>query len=141
MGVDYKEFLELEKRLKNANKDINVFIETCAKELTARVLAKVVERTPVGIYQSSTGKSGGTLRRGWSAGDSIRGFRSGNRYIVLIKNSVFYASYVEHGHRTRGGGGWVEGKLMLTLSIEDIDRNASAIIEKKLQKILGDMFK
>lgn len=43
------------------------FMEACAKELAARLLAKVVKRTPVGQYPASTGKVGGTLRRGWTA--------------------------------------------------------------------------
>ena len=43
-------------------------MEACAKELAARLLAKVIKRTPVGQYPSGSGKVGGTLRRGWTAG-------------------------------------------------------------------------
>ena len=46
------------------------FMELCAKELAARLLAKVIKRTPVGVYPSGSGKVGGTLRRGWTAGKS-----------------------------------------------------------------------
>lgn len=85
---------ELKKLQKNLNKieesQVNEFIETCAKELTARLLAKVVKNTPVGDYSKEiqvtakrdskhhkkgdvytkrvnpSGKRGGTLRRGWT---------------------------------------------------------------------------
>ena len=40
------------------------FVESCAKELAARLLRMVVKRTPVGQYPASSGKKGGTLRRG-----------------------------------------------------------------------------
>lgn len=70
---------------------MNAFIESCAKELAARLLAKVVKRTPVGNYSrevkvvakknsknhqkgetytkrvNTSGKMGGTLQRGWTA--------------------------------------------------------------------------
>ena len=42
------------------------FVESCAKELAARLLRMVVKRTPVGQYPASSGKKGGTLRRGWT---------------------------------------------------------------------------
>ena len=35
--------------------------------LAARLLALVIPRTPVGQYPRSSGKKGGTLRRGWTA--------------------------------------------------------------------------
>ena len=47
----------------------NLFMEECLKELAARLLAKVIKRTPVGVYPSGSGKTGGTLRRGWTGGE------------------------------------------------------------------------
>lgn len=34
----------------NKIKDVDAFVESCAKELAARFYAKVVKRTPVGDY-------------------------------------------------------------------------------------------
>lgn len=72
-------------------KDVESFISACAKELAARLLAKVIKRTPVGDYSKEitvvakkdskhhkagdtyakrvnpSGKMGGTLRRGWTS--------------------------------------------------------------------------
>lgn len=71
--------------------DAEAFIDACAKELAARLLAKVIKRTPVGDYSKEievvakrdskhhkkgdtytkkvnpSGKKGGTLRRGWTS--------------------------------------------------------------------------
>lgn len=161
-------FDDLKKFQKNLNKlnqnEINLFIEACAKELTARLLAKVIKRTPVGDYPKSSGKKGGTLRRGWTAGNknwsekngkvSVHGIGGasgyvnnlpihhfGNIYVIEIVNPVEYASYVEYGHRTRNHKGWIQGRFMLTISEQEIERDAPKILERKLAKKLGEVFK
>jgi hypothetical protein len=148
-------FSDLENFRKNLEKNlsgdqIELFIEACAKELAARLLAKVIKRTPVGQYPSSTGKKGGTLRRGWTNGSAQAGasyanelkvHHFGNAYVIEIINPVEYASYVEFGHRTRGHKGWVEGKFMMTISAEEVQRDAPKILEAKLKKKLGECFK
>lgn len=145
---DLKRFQEKLNKL-NQN-EINSFIESCAKELAARLLAKVIKRTPVGQYPSSTGKKGGTLRRGWTASknqsatayvSSLTINHFGNTYVIEIENPVDYASYVEFGHRTRNHKGWVQGKFMLTISEQEIQQAAPQILERKLAKKLGEYFK
>ena len=69
----------LEKFRDELNKlqDPDAFVESCAKELAARLLRMVVKRTPVGDYDTyktnengervvvkKSSKKGGTLRRG-----------------------------------------------------------------------------
>ena len=146
---------DLENFKKNIEKSlgsqqVNDFIESCAKELAARLLAKVIKRTPVGQYPKSSGKKGGTLRRGWTGEKSQSGaayantlkvIHMGNTYVIEIINPVNYASYVEFGHRTRGGDGWVEGKFMLTISEQEVQAAAPKILEAKLKKKLGEIFK
>ena len=153
----------LEKSLGGSQLDL--FIESCAKELTARLLAKVIKRTPVGVYSGGrytcaggrthlgskvSGKVGGTLRRGWTGGkssgasayaNSLKVHHFGGNYVVEVVNPVEYASYVEFGHRTRGGKGWVEGHFFLTISEQEIQRDAPKILEKKLRQKLGECFK
>ena len=125
---------------------VELFIESCAKELAARLLAKVIKRTPVGKYSSKSGKKGGTLRRGWTAeknqavstyANSLNITKTGDSYAIEIVNPVEYASYVEYGHRTRNHKGWVEGRFMLTISSQEVQEAAPAILEKKLQRKLG----
>lgn len=122
------------------------FVEACVKELAARLLRLVIKRTPVGDYPKSTGKKGGTLRRGWTAqkqasaqgyAESIEVRRVGNTYIVDIVNPVEYASYVEHGHRTADHQGWVPGQFMMTISEQELQAIAPQVLEAKIKKYLG----
>lgn len=145
---ELKEFRnELHSKL--GRQQIDLFIESCAKELAARLIAKVVKRTPVGEYPKGTGKVGGTLRRGWTGekkqaanayAGNLKVHHYGGVYVIEVENPVEYASYVEFGHRTRGGKGWVKGKFMLTISEEEIQSDAPRILENKLKKKLGECF-
>lgn len=155
---DFKQLKDLQERIqKLEGTDFDAFCESCAKELAARLLAKVIKRTPVGDYPSSTGKKGGTLRRGWTAkteSEAASGgkadakayvnalpiTKSGNMIQIEIINPVHYASYVEFGHRTRNHKGWVKGKFMLTISEQELDSQAPSILENKLKRYLGECF-
>ena len=65
--------------------------------------------------------------------------KQGTTYTVEVINPVHYASYVEFGHRTPGGG-WTEGKYFLTISEQQLRGRAPAIIEDKLKKLLRGAF-
>lgn len=83
---------KLQKQLSKIQQgNVEAFIDACAKELAARLLAKVIKRTPVKDYSKEievvakrdskhhkkgdtytkkvnpSGKMGGTLRRGWTS--------------------------------------------------------------------------
>ena len=157
-SCDFRELKDLQKRMEQLQKkDFDAFCRECAKELAARLLAKVVKRTPVGQYEPSSGKTGGTLRRGWTAKteaeaiaggtpnakayvDSLKVAKVGDVYQIEIINPVHYASYVEYGHRTRNHKGWAPGKFMLTISANELETQAPKILEKKLMKYLGECF-
>ncbi len=150
--LDYKELVKLKERivLFGDPTQMDQFLTSCAKELAARLLAKVIKRTPVGQYEAGSGKTGGTLRRGWTGGqnsnattyaNSMTVDKVGTDYVIEIINPVEYASYVEFGHRTRNHKGWVEGKFMLTISEEEIRKSAPRILEKKLENYLKECFK
>lgn len=81
---DFRNLKEFNEKLnKLTGPDFSAFCEAAAKELAARLLAKVIKRTPVGEtikafedVTDSKGKTkrkavtshmGGTLRRGWTA--------------------------------------------------------------------------
>ena len=67
--------------------------------------------------------------------------RQGRNFYVQVINPVEYASYVEFGHRTRGGKGWVNGQYFLTLSEHDLERLSPALIERKLEALLREVFR
>ena len=156
-NVDYRQLQKLRDNLQKLQEiDLDKFCRDMSKELAARLLALVIPRTPVGQYPKSSGKKGGTLRRGWTArteqaakeggkvdpkayANSLPVFRRGRNFYIEVINPVTYASYVEFGHRTRGGG-WVAGQYFLTLSEKVLGRLAPAVIEKKLEALLREAF-
>lgn len=149
-NCNFDSMKDLRKKL-STFKEVQVqqFMEACAKELAARLLAKVIKRTPVGVYPSGSGKVGGTLRRGWTAGknqnainyaQSLQIQHIGDEYKIVITNPIEYASYVEFGHRTRNHKGWVEGKFMLTISEQELQTIAPKVLENKIKKLLGECF-
>lgn len=160
--------------------DVSGFIDACAKELAARLLATVIKRTLPGDYSKEvevvakrdsknhkkgdtytkrvnpSGKVGGTLRRGWTAktheeaeGGSGRGADAkayaesltvnhfGDMIVIEIVNPVEYASYVEYGHRTRNHTGWVPGRFMMTISVQEIQNIAPDVLGNKVRRFLG----
>lgn len=163
----------LQRELEKMQRNTDQFLEECAKELAARLLRKVIKRTPVGDYSKEIevtakrdskhhkkgdkytkkvnpgGKKGGTLRRGWTGGqkasaqayaDALPIHHFGGNFVIEITNSVEYASYVEYGHRTPNHKGWVQGRFMMTISEREIKESAPQILEKKIQKFMGDAF-
>lgn len=146
---DMRGMKELQKNLQKLQ-DPEQFAEQCAKELAARLLARVIKETPVGDYPNKTGKKGGTLMRGWTAGkqqsanaylDTLTVRKEGKKYVIELINPVEYASYVEYGHRTRDHKGWVKGRFMMTKSEQEVSKIAPKVLEAKLKKYLGGAFK
>lgn len=91
-----------------------------------------------------SGYMGGELRRNWTIGD-IR--QNGDNYEVEIINQTPYASYVEYGHRQQPGRyvpaigkklkrAWVPGTFMLTISAQQLEGQAPAILSRKLENYL-----
>lgn len=186
-NCDFKELKKFQEELENMSKaNIQKFCKDISKELAARLLRKVIKRTPVGDYShditiiakkdskkhkkgeeftkkvNSSGKMGGTLRRGWTAKteeeaekgigksvskDKIENWvdmlpikHIRNTFQIDVTNVVNYSSYVEYGHRTRGHKGWVEGKFMLTISEKEINSQLPKFIESKLTELLREVF-
>lgn len=130
--VDLAQLKAFERKLaKLANADFDKFCEAAAKELAARMLGKVIRRTPVAKV------NGGTLRRGWTIGQVKK---SGATYEIEVINSVDYAQYVEFGHRTSNHQGWVNGRFMMTISADQVEQQAPAILERKLYTLLREAF-
>ena len=155
---DFKELKKLEQQMERLEDyQFDAFCEACAKELAARLLAKVKRKTPTGVYPApyanpvegyEPNKTGGELKRNWYTGDVIK---KGNAFEIEVYNSKLYASYVEYGHRQTPGRfvpqigkrlkeGWVDGKYMMTLSVMELESQAPRLLEKKLQQFLKECF-
>ncbi|WP_346234501.1 HK97 gp10 family phage protein [Lysinibacillus telephonicus] len=134
--VNFRQLEQLFKRTTKLEKQYEQFLEGLVKEIAARMLRKVIKRTPVGQYEDGT--VGGTLRRGWTIDTNVT--KKGNVYEITIFNPVEYSQYVEFGHRTRNHQGWVNGRFMMTISADEVEREAPQIIEKKVTNLLKEAF-
>ncbi len=157
--ADFRALQEIEHRIaKLETVDLDEACRKTAKQLAARLLAKVKKRTPVGVvpqgiddeaYQEHwAGYTGGTLRDAWTI-QPIE--KHGNEYVVTIINPTEYASYVEYGHRQRPGryvpalgkrlkASWVRGRFMLTISEQELEAQLPGLLERKLYTLLRGVF-
>ena len=94
------------------------------------------------------GYQGGTLRRAWQV---LPVAKSGEQYIITVVNDLYYASYVEYGHRQTPGryvpalgkslkASWVKGKFMLTISEKELMTLAPKMLESELDKVIEEAF-
>jgi len=134
--VDFRQFTKLTKLFERfEKKELQEFSVKLIKDLAARLLAKVVERTPA---------ISGHLRLGWTIGNVSK---EGNTYSVEVINTVAYALYVEKGHRIMGGEGrremvrWREGVFMLKISEDELKKDIERIVENKLSKFIKEHFR
>ena len=117
----------LENFIKTLDSAGNNFYKEASKELddiTSRFIAKVKLKTPVAE------KNGGTLRRNWRP-EKI------GRFERLVYNNTHYGSYVNYGHRTRGGKSFVQGVYMLEKTVKEIEGE----LDKQLSVIIENLWK
>ena len=97
----------LNRFIRTLNNASNNFDEEAAKRLnniSQRLIRKVKLKTPV---------DSGVLKKGWRSkkdGDLAR----------IVYNNVKYGPHVEYGHRTKGGKSFVDGRYLITKSVNDI---------------------
>lgn len=156
--VDIRELKEFQKQIEQFQDTYDIFIESLAKEIAARLLRKVIPRTPVGNYSGQpyscsedgrphkgakvSGKSGGTLKKGWTAANkSIKVRKMIGMYEIEVINAEEYAEYVETGHRTRNHKSWVPGHFFLDISEKEIQAITPALVEKRVEQKLREMMK
>lgn len=148
--IDVSQLKRLQSNLNQLEKiDFNKFCEQMTNEIAQRLIRRVKQRTPVGVYEEA-GKTGGTLRRNWSISKNVT--KQGNTYSIEIINPIEYASYVEYGHRQEVGRyvpaigkklvqPWVEGKFMLTISEAEIESMTPKLLQTKLNQMLKGKMK
>ena len=128
-GININGIKDLKRQLEKLEKGTDKFIEDCAKELAARLLREVKQRTP---------RDTGYLKNHWQTTGVIK---QGPTYTIMVINQTEYAMYVEFGHRTRNGRGWVPGRFMLKISVDDIQSKAEGILERRIAQKLGEYLK
>lgn len=127
---------EFVRRLEELGLDVDAFMDTEVKKLAAEAIKQVRNRTP---WET------GHLRRNIFV--EIVGGGTRNPGAHLYTN-VFYAPYVEYGHRQKPGRyvpaigkrlkkSWVTGKFMFTDGIDATMRKAPAGIQKDLEHLIS----
>ena len=100
--VDLSGLKQFQKNIDRINNNREKFFRAAAKELAARLLRKVIKRTPVGVnardagYSISdetykrywTGYNGGTLRRGWTAKNEAEAENGSSSDVTAFVNSL-----------------------------------------------------
>lgn len=150
---DFHEFEDLANRFQKAldERAIERFIQDFLLEMAYRAERKIKKRTPVNT---------GNLRRNWRVGNVER---RGNSYVVEIINNTEYASFVEYGFRAHWvpgywqgkhfvydpnadagmqvgpKGGWIEGRFMMTISMQEIERELPRYLERRMVELLDNI--
>ena len=99
------------------------------------------------LHQYWSGYTGGTLRDAWT----VQVEKQGDGYVVTLVNPTEYASYVEYGHRQTPGRyvpalglslkqSWMQGKFMLTISIQEMKALVPRMVEKTIYEYLKEVF-
>lgn len=120
--VDDAEFQAWANRVKGRidNGQFKKEIGQSAKRIGVQAIRTLKTNTPVDT---------GTLRKAWTAeGPSV----SGGGWVIKVSNPTEYASYVENGHRTRGGKNWVAGQFFMKNSLNTIDSQLPDLITSGL---------
>lgn len=107
--ADTEGFDELLDFLANAPREFNKAIDKGLSNTGIMAETDIKAITPVGVYPKGSGRTGGTLKRGWTHTD-VKATASDR--VITVGNSVPYAEPVEEGHKTVNGYGFVEGRHM-----------------------------
>ena len=133
--VDFSELVALRDKFQNLQNIIDDFCIQVTREISQDFVKAVIAKTP--------GGQTGALKNNWVSNI----IKEGNIYKIEVINPLKYAEFVEFGHRQQPGRyvkaigkrlkkGWVEGKLMLTITERDLQRNLDKIIREKVNAFI-----
>ncbi|WP_373880033.1 HK97 gp10 family phage protein [Levilactobacillus brevis] len=124
--IDDKEFRDWAKRVneKIATDKVKHGLEVTMQRVKAQSMKAVKSRTPVDT---------GHLRQTWHVDGPFIG---GAVISLRLYNNTEYVPFVENGHRTRGGGGWVEGRFMLKDTVVEVEGQMPQLIAPSLERAL-----
>ena len=115
----------LNELIKSLDKSSSNYGKEAKKVLNAvglRLKAKVTLKTPVDT---------GVLRKSWK-------YKTISENEGILSNNVHYAPYIEYGHRTRGGKSFVDGRYMLTKSVQEIEETLTSEFSIMIENLFND---
>ncbi len=74
------------------------------------------------------------LQDNWKVGNIIK---KGNEYYVEVYNNVEYAEPVEHGHRKKGGRGFVKGAHMMSIALNEMNNRLPRYLREWIQDFIS----
>jgi hypothetical protein len=130
MGFEYTDMKLFKQNIIELNKIAHQVQMKVASRVAQLAIRKVKKMTPVDT---------GDLRNNWK----FYVVKKGNTFFIHVYNQLEYASFVENGHRIVVAGqtvGWVEGKFMLKLTRDEMERIAPNMWKKELEKEMRRIF-
>lgn len=134
MGMDYAEFQVYRDNFVKMSRMFDQWLTEFLNNEGLRFLAKVKPRTPVDT---------GDLRNHWELTAITR---KGDILEIEFINPMEYATFVEYGHAkpyksgaTEGSPDWVEGYFMMTISVDEIERQMPKRFDKDFVKFLESL--
>jgi hypothetical protein len=130
MGFEYSDMKLFKENIIELNKIAHQIQMKVASRVAQLAIRKVKKMTPVDT---------GDLRNNWK----FYVVKKGDTFFIHVYNQLEYASFVENGHRIVVAGqtvGWVEGKFMLKLTRDEMERIAPNMWKKELEKEMRRIF-
>lgn len=126
MSFKIKGLDEMIKDFEEAEKNVPSELRKLTDSMGASLLGRVKRKTPVGKSRGSY--TGGTLRNNWQT-------KKLDSFTIAVYNNTKYINYVEYGHRTRNGKGFVPGVYMLKKSLDEL------VIDREIDKAFDSIIK
>ncbi|HIW31211.1 MAG TPA: HK97 gp10 family phage protein [Candidatus Paenibacillus intestinavium] len=128
-SFDFQKIEKYRDNLKAMEKAVPGLVEECVYELAKKLLDKTLARTPTNM---------GELRRGWKIGKVSMTSKGAK---VEVFNVMKNSSVMEDGQRLANGQDWEEGKFIMTISVQKLERQLPNILEKKMKRFVKSFLK
>ena len=131
-----KDYSQFRKQLVSLGADLQESAKRIVAGMRDMAYAVTVKNTPAGSYPARSGMQGGTLKRSWERGKTLR---VGNGWQSDYHNNVYYAIYVNNGHRqvNRRGEttGYVQGNRMMEQGIDTARRQSGTVTRQEMERV------
>ena len=119
MSFKIKGLDEMIKDFEEAEKNVPSELRKLTDKMGISLLGRVKRKTPVDT---------GVARNNWQA-------KKLDSFTIAVYNNTKYINYLEYGHRTRNGKGFVPGVYMLKKSLDEL------VIDREIDKAFDSIIK
>lgn len=99
------------------------------KKLVIQIAYELQDRV-----KENTPRKTGRLQDSWKVGKVEK---RGDEYYIEVYTEVDYAEPVEYGHRKSGGKGFVKGKHMMEISLDEVNQRLPAYLQEWLSDFIS----